>query len=246
MSTATPTRRVLTRAVLPAVVAAAAWHGAPALSARGALRRAVPRLSGQGRPGGVALTFDDGPHPLGTPAVLAALAELDWTATFFLLGSEVRRFPDVARAIADAGHEIALHGDEHRNHLTRSAAWVRSDLTRARADVAAVTGRTPRWFRPPYGVLSGGSLHAAAALDLTPVLWTAWGRDWQPIPAQQVLQHLVSGLSDGGTLLLHDSDCTSAPGSWRNTAAVLHLLAAELDHRGQAVRPLRDHLVRRG
>jgi peptidoglycan/xylan/chitin deacetylase (PgdA/CDA1 family) len=227
-------------------VAGAARHAAPALTARGALRRAVPRLSGQGRPGGVALTFDDGPHPLGTPAVLAALADLGWTATFFLLGSEVRRFPEVARAVADAGHEIAVHGDDHRNHLTRSASWVRADLSRATADVTAATGCRPRWFRPPYGVLSGGSLRAAAALDLTPVLWTTWGRDWQAIPPQQVLRHLVAGLADGGTVLLHDSDCTSATGSWRSTAAVLPLLAAELEQRGLAARPLREHLVRRG
>jgi peptidoglycan/xylan/chitin deacetylase (PgdA/CDA1 family) len=246
VSGGSPGQRLLTRAVLPAAVAGAARHAAPALTARGALRRAVPRLSGQGRPGGVALTFDDGPHPIGTPAVLAALADLGWTATFFLLGSQVRRFPEVARAVADAGHEIAVHGDDHRNHLTRSASWVRADLTRATADVTAATGCRPRWFRPPYGVLSGGSLRAAAALDLTPVLWTTWGRDWQAIPPQQVLRHLVAGLADGGTVLLHDSDCTSAAGSWRSTAAVLPLLAAELEQRGLAARPLREHLVRRG
>jgi peptidoglycan/xylan/chitin deacetylase (PgdA/CDA1 family) len=240
------TRRVLARAVLPAALAAATRHAAPALTARGPLRRAMPRLSGRGRPGGVGLTFDDGPHPSGTPLVLAALAELGWSATFFLLGSEVRRFPDVARAVADAGHEIGLHGDEHRNHLTRSASWVRRDLDRARAEVAAATGRVPRWFRPPYGVLSGGSLRAAGALDLTPVLWTAWGRDWEAIAPRRILGHVLARLDDGGTVLLHDSDCTSARESWRGTVAALPLLAAELDRRGLAVRPLRDHLVRRG
>jgi peptidoglycan/xylan/chitin deacetylase (PgdA/CDA1 family) len=237
---------VLTRAVLPAIGVAGIRHAAPALTARGPVRRAMPRLSGRGRPGGVGLTFDDGPDPLGTPAVLAVLAELGWTATFFLLGSQVRRFPLVARAVVDAGHEIGLHGDDHRNHLTRSGSWVRRDLTRARTEVEGATGRSPRWFRPPYGVLSSGSLRAAAALDLTPVLWTTWGRDWESIPATRVLDHLVSGLADGGTVLLHDSDCTSTPGSWRGTVAALPLLAAELERRGLAVRPLRDHLTRRG
>jgi peptidoglycan/xylan/chitin deacetylase (PgdA/CDA1 family) len=246
VSASVTTQRVLLRAALPAALTAATRHAAPALTARGPLRRAMPRLSGRGRLGGVALTFDDGPHPVGTPAVLGVLAELGWSATFFLLGGEVRRFPEVARSIADAGHEIALHGDEHRNHLTRSASWVRRDLSRARAEIVGATGRTPRWFRPPYGVLSGGSLRAATALDLTPVLWTAWGRDWQAIPAPRVLAHLRSGLDDGGTVLLHDSDCTSAPGSWHGTVAVLPLLAAELDRRGLRARPLREHLTRRG
>jgi peptidoglycan/xylan/chitin deacetylase (PgdA/CDA1 family) len=152
----------------------------------------------------------------------------------------------VARAIVAAGHDVGVHGDRHRNHLTRSAAWIRQDLGRARADIAAVTGTRPTWFRPPYGVLSTGSLRAARALDLTPVLWTTWGRDWEGIPASQVLAHLVSGLDDSGTVLLHDSDCTSSPRSWVSTVAVLPLLAAELDRRGLTARPLRDHLARPG
>lgn len=75
------------------------------------------------------------------------------------------------------------------------------------------------------------------------MLWTTWGRDWEAIAPHRVLGHLVTRLDDGGTLLLHDSDCTSAPGSWQSTVAVLPLLAAELDQRGLVVRPLRDHLV---
>lgn len=239
-------RGTLTGAVIASAVALAAEHAAPALTARGPLRRAIPRLAGRGLPGGVGLTFDDGPHPTGTPAVLAVLEDLGWSATFFLLGSEVRRFPDVARAVVDAGHEIGLHGDEHHNHLTRSASWVRRDLARARTEIETATGQPPRWFRPPYGVLSGGSLRAAAALDLTPVLWTTWGRDWEGTPPQRILGHLVAGLDDGGAVLLHDSDCTSTPGSWRGTAAVLPMLAVELDRRGLAARPLRDHLTHRG
>jgi peptidoglycan/xylan/chitin deacetylase (PgdA/CDA1 family) len=221
-------------------------HAAPALTARGPLRTLRPRLAGWGAPGGVALTFDDGPDDEGTPAVLSVLAELGWRATFFLLGSQTRRHPDVAAAVAAAGHEIAVHGDEHRNHLTRTAGSVRRDLARAVATVHGATGVRPVWFRPPYGVLSSGSLRAAGRLGLTPVLWTNWGRDWEPSTPQHVLRHLCAGLRGGATLLLHDSDCTSTPGSWRTTVATLPLLAAELDRRGLGVRPLREHLTRRG
>jgi peptidoglycan/xylan/chitin deacetylase (PgdA/CDA1 family) len=226
-------------------LALAAVHAAPALTARPPLRRALPRLEGIGRPGGVALTFDDGPDPAGTPAVLEQLDRLGWRATFFLLGTQVRRHPGVARAVVAAGHEVALHGDQHRNHLTRPARWVRRDLERALGDVTAVTGVRPVWFRPPYGVLSAGSLRAAAALGLTPVLWSAWGRDWLGSSGADVVDQLRRGLADGGTLLLHDSDCTSTPGSWRATAAALPLLAEELDRRGLAVRPLGEHLTGR-
>jgi peptidoglycan/xylan/chitin deacetylase (PgdA/CDA1 family) len=220
-----------------------AVHGAPALTARGVLRRG--RLAGEGLPGGVALTFDDGPDPHGTPAVLAALAELGWTATFFLLGSQTRLYPEVARAVVAAGHEIGVHGDEHRNHLTRTAGAVRGDLERAVATITEATGLRPHWFRPPYGVLSAGSLRAAAALDLAPVLWSAWGRDWERTTPERIRDRLLAGVRPGATLLLHDSDCTSTPGSWVATAAALPLLARELDDRGLAVRPLGAHLARR-
>jgi peptidoglycan/xylan/chitin deacetylase (PgdA/CDA1 family) len=243
------TARAASAALMAAAAAAggtALLHAGPALTARGPVRRAMPRLSGQGRPGGVALTFDDGPDAEGTPAVLDALAALDWTATFFLLGSQVDRNPAVARSIVAAGHEVGVHGHQHRNHLFRPARWVREDVRLACSRITAVTGVRPRWFRPPYGVLSAGSLRAAADLDLTPVLWTAWGRDWEAPPADRVLAQLLRSLDDGGTVLLHDSDCTSRPGSWRSTVAVLAPLAEELDRRRLAVRPLRAHLVRAG
>jgi hypothetical protein len=79
-------------------------------------------------------------------------------------------------------------------------------------------------------------------VGLEPIVWTAWGCDWRGGPAEDVLRHVVRGLDDGGTVLLHDSDCTSAPGSWRTTVAALPLLAAEFGRRGLAVRPLREHL----
>jgi peptidoglycan/xylan/chitin deacetylase (PgdA/CDA1 family) len=226
------------------VAGLAAVHGAPALTARGVLRRG--RLAGEGRPGGVALTFDDGPDPQGTPAVLGALADLGWTATFFLLGSQVRQYPDLARAVLAAGHEIGVHGDQHRNHLARTPGWVQRDLQEAVGAIAAATGERPRWFRPPYGVLSSGSLRAAGRLGLTPVLWTAWGRDWEQTTAERVVGILRPGLRSGATLLLHDSDCTATAGSWRTTAAALPLLAEELDRRGLAVRPLREHVAAGG
>ena len=226
------------------LAAAAAVHALPALTARGPARRLTPGLAGMGRPGGVALTFDDGPDPGGTPAVLETLGGLGWRATFFLLGTQVCRHPEVARMIVDAGHEVAVHGTVHRNHLVRTPAGIRRDLRLAVREIADVTGVRPRWFRPPYGVLSAGTLWATRELGLDPVLWTAWGRDWQAGPPAQVAAEVLSTLRDGGTVLLHDSDCTSRPGSWRSTVAALPLLAARLRVLGLDVRTLGDHLGR--
>jgi peptidoglycan-N-acetylglucosamine deacetylase len=232
-------RRLVPALALP-LAGAALVHALPAVTACGPVRRLTPGLAGEGRSGGVALTFDDGPDPAGTPAVLDALAGLGWRATFFLLASQVRRHPDMARRIVDAGHEVAVHGTIHRNHLVRTPMGIRRDLRVATREVAEVTGVRARWFRPPYGVISAGTVWAARNVGLTPVLWTAWGKDWRAGPPGDVAAEVMSTLRDGGTVLLHDSDCTSRPGSWRSTVAALPLLAAGLGD--LEVRTLGDHL----
>jgi len=205
-------------------------------------RRVAPALLGRGDVSSVALTFDDGPHPEGTPAVLDRLADLGWTATFFVLGAQVRRFPDVVAETVRRGHEIALHGDEHRYLIARPPWTAYDDLRRARDSVVAITGVQPRWWRPPYGVLSGPGLVAARRLGLRPVLWSAWGRDWAAdATATSVVAELAASPLPGATLLLHDSDVTSGPASWRTTVAALPLLAERIAGSGLRVVALRDH-----
>jgi peptidoglycan-N-acetylglucosamine deacetylase len=220
-------------------VAVSAAHAGPALTSSSAVRRLLPALAGSGAPGHAALTFDDGPVPASTPAVLRALDRLGWHATFFMLGQEARRSPALAAEVAAAGHEVAVHGDDHRNLLYRGPAASLAGLRRARDTVAEATGVAPRWFRPPYGVLSGSALLGARQLGLRPVLWTAWGRDWEATatPAT-ILAELDRGQLAGGTLLLHDF---AASGSWRATVAALPLLAELLDGYGLTVGPLAGH-----
>jgi peptidoglycan/xylan/chitin deacetylase (PgdA/CDA1 family) len=226
-------------------VLAAGGHALPALTTVRPFRLAgFPALSGLGRPDHVALTFDDGPDAAATPAILAALDRQGWQATFFMLGRMVERNPEVAAEVAARGHEIALHGYDHVSHLRRSPRQVHDDLRRGRDLVAAATGQTPRWFRPPYGVLSSGSCWVAARLGLRTVLWTAWGRDWRArATGASVTADVRRGLRAGATVLLHDSDCTSAPGAWKSTEAALPELADLFAGRGLAVGPLREHEV---
>ena len=218
-------------------------HAAPGISTVRVLRqRWLQATAGVGTPGHVALTFDDGPDPASTPAFLDALDALGWRATFFMLGSMVRRAPALAAEVAAAGHEVAVHGDQHRSHLWRSPRDVTTDVARATAAVSEATGRRPVWFRPPYGGLSTASLVAARRLGLTPVLWTAWGRDWRPdATATTVAADIGRQLGPGATVLLHDSDCTSAPGSWRSSLACLPRLADVFAAQGLRPGPLADH-----
>jgi peptidoglycan/xylan/chitin deacetylase (PgdA/CDA1 family) len=174
------------------------------------------------RPRGIALTFDDGPHPQGTPAVLELLAQANAVATFFLVGEQVQRWPRVAAEVAAAGHEIALHGYRHRLLLRRPTPLLADDLDRAMDVIAAVTGRVPLVYRPPYGILSAGALELVRRRGLSPLLWSRWGRDWgaHEDPAR-IAQRASSGLVPGDVVLLHDADHYSSPASWERTVAAL-------------------------
>jgi peptidoglycan/xylan/chitin deacetylase (PgdA/CDA1 family) len=226
-----------------AAVAAAAAYASPSIARLLPPRwRATPRLSGIGRPDHVALTFDDGPDPKSTPAVAEALAALGWSATFFCLGPMVAADRRLTADLAAAGHELAVHGWSHDGAVRRTPGALADDVRRCRDAIADATGTSPHWYRPPFGELSVGSLLAARAADLRLVLWTAWGRDWRAEATPgSVVADVARGVVPGGTVLLHDSDCTSAEASWRITVAALPLLAELFADHGLEVGPLRDH-----
>ena len=204
--------------------------------------RVTPALVGRGRPKHVALTFDDGPDPRSTPAILAELDRAGWQATFFMLGTMARQSPGLVSEVIAAGHEVAVHGDEHKNMLRRTPRAARDDIRRATDTLADLTGQHPTWFRPPFGILSAGALRGARRVGLRTVLWTTWGRDWrQEATPDTVVADVCRRYVDGGTVLLHDSDCESYPGSWRSTLGALPLLAERFAARDLTAGPLRDH-----
>ena len=153
----------------------------------------------------VALTFDDGPDPDATPAVLDALEGAGVRATFFMVGEQAFEHRALAREVADRGHEVALHGFEHREHSELAGRAARDDLARGLGTLEVASGRRPELFRPPYGRFSEDSYAACHDLRLEPVLWSAWGMDWEPLPAERIVDLAVRGLSAGSIVVLHDS-----------------------------------------
>ncbi|HZC30917.1 MAG TPA: polysaccharide deacetylase family protein [Gaiellaceae bacterium] len=174
----------------------------------------------------IALTFDDGPHPEGTPAVLDALARAGTPATFFLVGEQVEQRPELVARIVAAGHEIGVHCHRHRNLLRSTPHSTRDDIAHAAELIAEAAGREPTLYRPPYGILNAAALSYARGRGWRTVLWSRWGKDWQRRATGESIAKKVGRLRAGDVVLLHDADYYSAPGSWRNTVAALPLLAA--------------------
>ncbi len=206
------------RAAGASLAAAAAWT-VPALAPIAPPVATALRLPRR-LDAGISLTFDDGPHPLGTPAVLDALG--DTKATFFMVGERVLKAPDVAREVVARGHEIAIHAHRHRHLLRLTPRAIARDLDEAYDAIATHTGTAPTLHRPPYGIYSWPALREVRRRGWTPLLWSRWGHDWRARTTPgRIAAEVTRDLQPGDVLLLHDGDDYSAPGSWRNTVAAL-------------------------
>jgi peptidoglycan/xylan/chitin deacetylase (PgdA/CDA1 family) len=199
-------------------------------------------LAGVSRRRHIALTFDDGPDRRSTPLFLDLLAAQGVTATFFLLAAHAEREPSLVREMAAAGHELAVHGWEHDCLALRSPGSLATDLLRSREVIEDVSGAEVRWYRPPYGVMTGEGLYAARKAGLQTVLWSSWGVDWSrhATPAT-IVATVTRSVQPGGTVLLHDTDRTAAPGSWQRTLEATGLLLERWSGADVLVGALREH-----
>lgn len=150
----------------------------------------------------ISLTFDDGP----SPASLVLLDYLDREripATFFQCGLNVDRHPEIARAVAAAGHEIGNHTYSHPKLLFKSISFMANEFERAQAAIERATGIVPRYFRAPYGYRWFGIGSAQRKFNLMGVMWTVIGQDWR-LPAREVARYVLERVSPGGVICLHD------------------------------------------
>ncbi len=227
-------RRAL--AVAPAAVAAA--YCLPAAAAVWPAAGKPLGVRSRVESGSVLLTFDDGPHPKGTPAVLEVLREAEMTATFFLVGEQVERCPQLAVEIASAGHELALHCYRHRCLLRLTPRQVHDDLRRAEATIGEATSVSPHRYRPPYGILNSAALAFAHVRGWEPILWSKDGRDWQRrATPDSIARRVTRGLAANDVVLLHDSDQYSALDSWRRTVVALPRIVEAIESRRATATP---------
>ncbi len=213
-------------AIIPAVVRHALAPVVPAAARALGLPRV---LSGAA---GVVLTFDDGPHPDGTPAVLELLAREGARAAFFMIGEQVQRRPELAAEVLAAGHVVALHGHRHRLQLRLSANAVQADLRRGAAAIEDATGTAPVWHRPPFGIYSAAGLAFVREAGLRPLLWSRWGKDWRKFTTpERIAARATASVGPGDVILLHDADFYSASNSHLRTVEALKSILSALKSR---------------
>lgn len=202
------------------------------------LTRLPPEAAARGE---VALTFDDGPDPLVTPRVLAQLDAAGARATFFCVGDQLRRHPDLAREIVRRGHHIENHTDTHPN-LFAAMGWRRmaQQVAGGQAAVEAVTGRAPRFFRAVAGLRNPWLDPILARQGLRLAAWTRRGYDTRTGDAEAVYQRLTRGLAAGDVLLMHDGHAARTPSGQPVVLAVLPRVLAALQAQGLRCVPLAD------
>ena len=213
-------------AIIPAVVRHALAPVVPAAARALGLPRVLSGVSG------VALTFDDGPHPDGTPAVLEVLARAEARAAFFMIGEQVQRRPALAAEVLAAGHVVALHGHRHRLQLRLSSDEVDADLRRGAAAIEDATGTGPVWHRPPFGIYSAAGLAYVREAGLRPLLWSRWGKDWRRFTTPgRIAARATAHVGSGDVILLHDADFYSSKNSHLRTVEALKSILAVLKAR---------------
>ncbi len=175
----------------------------------------------------IALTFDDGPSPGYTQAILGVLRHYHVRATFFMLGIWVQRYPDLARAVVADGHAVGDHTWNHPDLTGLSASQVRWQLTRTRSIIQKITGVVPYLFRPPYEAFNRQILDIAHSLKLSTILWNIDPSDWARPGVSVIINTVLTNAQNGSIILMHDGG-----GNRSQTVKALSTIIEHLQHRG--------------
>lgn len=187
----------------------------------------------------IALTFDDGPSPRNTPRLLEMLERRGIRATFFLLGLRARQFPELAREIRDAGHEIGNHTHLHLPLPFLPMRWLENEIESALSHIEKATGMRPRYCRPPFGWFSPRVLKALARHGQQPVIGDVYPRDSRNPGVENIVQRVLDRISPGSIIILHD-------GGWHprvdrsQTIDAVDRLIDELGNRGYQFQTLSE------
>ena len=150
------------------------------------------------------LTFDDGPHPDTTPYLLDVLAQSNVEATFFLIGSNCAKYPELVRNISAAGHRIGNHSYNHLLMPMLSTKRIAAEIQRTNDVIAEITGEAPSIFRPPFGLMDARVGKCLQELNMTPVYWGSAPEDWLIPGSARVIRRVMWKITDGTLIVLHE------------------------------------------
>ncbi len=160
----------------------------------------------------IALTFDDGPHPVYTLKLLDGLAQRNVKATFFIIGESAERNPEVIKRIHAEGHLIGNHTYSHVQLTCINSAKALEEIAKTNEVIASITGESIRYIRPPYGIYNET---LAKSSNLIPVIWTVDPRDWSVLNTDSVVSHVIKNVKENDVILLHDIFETSVDAALR-------------------------------
>lgn len=175
----------------------------------------------------VFLTFDDGPHPAATHAVLDVCKSHGIRATFFLTGKNIPGNEDIVRRIADEGHSIGIHAYNHTRQLAFSKERTKEEIIQTAQLLAPLTGQKIRMFRPPFGFFSWKTISAARELNFILVMWSCLTGDFRNWPERKVVSNATARLHKGSILVFHDNDLTV-----KKIRSILDRTIIEIKNRG--------------
>ncbi|WP_153730978.1 polysaccharide deacetylase family protein [Sporosarcina obsidiansis] len=168
---------------------------------------------------GIALTFDDGPHPVYTVQLLDLLKRHGVKATFFVVGENVRAYPEVVKRMHKEGHQIGIHHDQHTSSWLLTPSQLKRELIETHRAIVDVTGEPPTLYRPPWGFMNAATLFVTRSYQI--VLWSHVFQDWKVKGCEKgMLDGLRRVRDDGSIVLLHDDG--SNPGA--DDLAPAHML----------------------
>lgn len=187
-----------------------------------------------------ALTFDDGPNPDATPAILDALAEKNVKATFFILGRHAELWPNLVSRIAQEGHQIGNHGYFHRKLHLKRPFYVRQDIKLGKRAIERAGGPSPRWFRAPHGFRNPWLTSIAKSMGEKVAGWSLGVWDTDKPGVKEIVKRTVDGTRPGSIILLHDGDGYNPEGDRLQTAAAVPMIIDELRAGGYSFTTLPD------
>ena len=156
----------------------------------------------------VALTFDDGPHSKNTDDILNILSKYNAYATFFMLGSNAEKYPDVVKRVFDAGNEIGIHTWSHKELTKLSSDEIKKEVDNTASKIEKITGKRPTLVRPPYGSINE---NVKNKIDNPLILWNVDSLDWKSRDKEKIVPLVLNDVQDGDIILLHDIHSTTVP-----------------------------------